>query len=565
MMESWKNPARAMRPVAARWDWPLVLFLTPLAFALTSFLINGFVDPYDEGLHFLAYPIYRAGRIPYIDFYPLFPPIWTYANIIIEEVFGDYLLAQRLWFLLQACLVVWASYALCLKVYSRRLAALGVVGLVIVFGFNPYWMPRWSGARLAVYALLLLLYIQHVERPKTGARGRLFVLGLVTGLANLYALDVGIHLTATGAAMFAVTFFGTKKGNFRGSARRFAAALAGFFLPLSLWAAYLAYYGALLRYISTYYYVYIFQLMPISTEILSGGEINFRNPRVILLSIFLLLLGSGLLYHAFYRGFVQRDLNGPRRALVMAMLLSFAVSVSTLRGVEGPQYLMFALVPIILWGGLIASRLPSLLQKFHKGRPERSAGKVRAALIQASALLTIAVLSKAVTPVDTASKIFVTEANIEAAGHLLRRDGWLGRNSSNVRQLACILDRHLDPLALYLRSHPRPGEAVLAFPMNVDIIPALAGRPSATAYPVAVLIMGSHARQLEYIHEIERARPRYAVVAPFMKFGGKKPIRPYFKPVYRYLGRHYRQAGDFPKNGYFQIWVRKKDRERAAK
>ncbi len=558
MMESLNNPVRALRPIAARWDWGLVLFLAPATFVLTSFLVNGFVDPYDEGLHFLAYPIYMSGRIPYVDFYPLFPPIWTYTNIIIEEVFGDYLLVQRLWFILQACLVVWASYALCLKVYSRRLAALGAVGLVILFGFNPYWLPRWSGARLAVYVILLLLYIQHVERPKSGANTRLFVLGLITGLANLYALDVGIHVTATGAAMLAVTFFGEQKGNIRDSAKDLAAALAGFFLPLSLWATYLAYQGALLKYISTYYYVYIFQLMPISTKILSGGDINSSNPRVILLSIFLFFLGAGLLYHVVYRGFVQKDLNGPRRAFVMAMLLSFAVSVSTLRGVEGPQYLMFALVPIILWGGFVASRLPSLIQKIHTGRPDRDTGKTGAALIQISAFLALAVLSKAVTPVEVASKIFVTQANLDVARHLLLHDGWLTQNSSTVKQLSCILDRHLDPFALYLRSHTRPGEAVLAFPMNVDIIPALAGRPSATSYPIAVLIMGSHVRQTEYINEIERTKPRYAVVAPFVKFGGKKAIRPYFRPVYRYLGRHYRQAKDSPKNGYFQIWVRKK-------
>jgi len=255
---------------------------------------------------------------------------------------------------------------------------------------------------------------------------------------------------------------------------------------------------------------------------------------------------------------VQKDLNGPRRAFVMAMLLSFAVSVSTLRGVEGPQYLMFALVPIILWGGFVASRLPSLIQKIHTGRPDRDTGKTGAALIQISAFLALAVLSKAVTPVEVASKIFVTQANLDVARHLLLHDGWLTQNSSTVKQLSCILDRHLDPFALYLRSHTRPGEAVLAFPMNVDIIPALAGRPSATSYPIAVLIMGSHVRQTEYINEIERTKPRYAVVAPFVKFGGKKAIRPYFRPVYRYLGRHYRQAKDSPKNGYFQIWVRKK-------
>jgi len=69
--------------------------------------------------------------------------------------------------------------------------------------------------------------------------------------------------------------------------------------------------------------------------------------------------------------------------------------------------------------------------------------------------------------------------------------------------------------------------------------------------------MGSPKLQLEYIKEIEREKPRYAVFFPAVSFGGRASIRPYFRPVYHYIIRHYRPAKDFPRGGAQQIWARR--------
>jgi len=539
--------------LAERWDWAMVIILTPIVLLLTSLVLNGIVDYYDEGLHYLAYPLFKAGKIPYLDFYPLFPPIWTYSNIILEAVFGQYLIVQRLWFVLQASFVVWACYAVSRRFYRRRIAAISIIAVIIIFGLHSFWVPRWSGARLAVYIGFLLLYMRHVKRTETGASARLFTLGLMTGLANLYALDVGIHITAVSAAMVVITFFGTTRSGIRKPALKFTAALAGFMLPLLLWAAYLAYHGALHGYVTTYYYVYMFQLMPISTKILSASDMNLGNLRFIMLAIFLILLSAGLLYGCIYKGFIKKGLSGKWRVLIMAMLLSSAVSVSTIRALDGPQYQMFALIPMLLWGGFTADRLASFLSKRTSPDKKRRAGTLITIIIIAG----LALPSYFMTTTETSTKILATRVNFTIARLLYEGDEGFNASFSTAPQLAGIGDNHLDTLIQYLHSHTSPDEAILAFPMSVGMIPALAGRHSATSYPIAILVMGSPELQLEYIKEIEREKPHYAVFYPAVSFGGRAPIRPYFRPVYHYIIRHYRPAKDFPQGGAQQIWVRR--------
>lgn len=560
-MQSGKNFDGALSRIAARWEWGLVICLTPIILILTSHLLTGYIDPYDEGIHYLSYPLYRAGKVPYLDFYPLFPPIWTYTNIIIEKIFGEYLLVQRLWFVLQASLVVWACYAICKKIYSRRLVTLGIIVLIISFGFHPYWLPRWSGARLAVYIGFLLFYMSHVKKPEAGAYTRLFFLGLLTGLTNLYAFDVGIHITAASAAMVLITFFGTRADSRGKSLLKLAISLAGFLLPLVLWAAYLAYHGSLYGYISTYYYVYMFQLMPISSKILSVRSLRLGDIRLIMLFIFLVFLTAGLLYTVIYRGLIKRELTGQWSVLLMAMLLSFAVSVSTLRGIAGPQYLMFSLIPMLLWGGFAIVKLTSYLSTIISDRPCHGLRIPVAALLRVIMLILLAIPAYGISAQETRIKIAAARTNISIIRGLYQGDEWFKRHSSTEPQLAYIADNRFDNLIDYLRTHTRPDEAILAFPMYVEIIPALAGRHSATSYPIPILIMGNRRRQLEYIEEIKRTRPRYAVIAPAARFGGRGRIKPYLRPIYIYLRYHYRQAEDFPKDGYFQIWVKKGQQE----
>jgi len=127
---------------------------------------------------------------------------------------------------------------------------------------------------------------------------------------------------------------------------------------------------------------------------------------------------------------------------------------------------------------------------------------------------------------------------------------------SSTPALTGTFDTTLDDIVAYLNSHTSQGESVLAFPMYTEMIPALAGRHSATRYPVPILVMGTPEGQRTYVEDIKRERPRYLVFFPDANFGGLEPVEPYFKPVYSYLFSHYRPVPGFVDDMAQQIWVR---------
>lgn len=524
---------------------------------LSSFLMGGAVDPFDEGIHLLSGALFRGGRVPYVDFYPLFPPIWTYAHIMVEAVFGPFLLAQRLWFVAQGCVTVVVCYALLRRFVSSRAIALFTITMVAIIGFNPFWLPRWSGARLAVYILFWFLFRYHAEGPVRGRGRRLFFLGLFVGLSNLYALDVGIHLTAAGIFMLAVELpRAVRSGEgYRPVVRDLIRCSSGFFLPLFLWGAYLAANGALTDYIVTYYYYYIVLLMPISTKILSGDKIVLMNEKVISLLIFGAYLAAGGLYLLLTGWF--RDGGRVRAVPLLAMALSFIVSVSTIRGVDGPQYQMFAFIPMLLWTGYWLDRAVGALPRmrfFSAGSRRADATKISVAGVL-MVLLPFAVLYTFYTG-TAKDRLRALKSNINIYRVASAGIPWPHGAFSTTPALRGTFDTTLDAMAGYLNSHTRPGEAVLAFPMYAEMIPALAGRHSATRYPVPILVMGSPEGQRAYIEDIEREKPRYLVFFPDANFGGKDPVEPYFKAVYSYLSAHYKPVDGFSEYNTQQIWVR---------
>jgi len=255
----------------------------------TSHVLSGALDAYDEGMHFLNYAMVMDGRLPYLDYYPLFPPIWVYLQIIIEALFGTTVLVQRLWFVVQGALVVAVSYATLARFVRSRLIAIAVTALITVLCMDAYWVARWSGARLAFY-LLFLLTLARAYTAEGGNRRWVFIAGLIAGVSNLYALDTGIHLTLAGAAVIVITAVTTRAGELKKGLAALASAVCGFAIPLFIWALYLAYNGSLAEYLRVYYLVYIMEMMPISARALSGGSLSLLAPRFALLALFLAFL-----------------------------------------------------------------------------------------------------------------------------------------------------------------------------------------------------------------------------------------------------------------------------------
>lgn len=520
----------------------LTIFLLALVFlSLTSFIAGERIDPYDEGMHFLNYAMFKTGRLPYIDYYPLFPPLWIYAHIALEYLFGELLIIQRIWFVFQGALVAAACYVLLKRVTSSKTLALGVLGLIMVFGFDPFWLPRWSGARLAVYIGFVLFLRRHLAAREGNAFLRLFLLGLYVGLSNLYAFDVGIHLTITGFFIYCIVFLTRPVALTKEKIMSFAISFAGFFAPLIAWSFYLHHHVALKGYIEAYYYLYMVVVMPISAKILSGGYITLANPRICVLAVFLLCLGVMFIYVAGYLRFLRQKITHSNLLLSVAILLTIMVSVSTVRGTQGPQFLMFTVIPMLLWAGFIIDRAVIVVKREY-------AVKIflfLAIFVGSIFLFKNVVVAKIVAFKDISPLFFNP-----------RMDTAHSMSFKRPAALRFVTDTNYDGLVRYLEANTNVNEPVLAFPWYVEGLPALAGRPSATRYPIPVLLLGSKAYQLDYVAQIEKEKPRLILFYPGAKFGGIEPLEPFYAPVYQYIREHYSPADDITQMQGPQIWVR---------
>lgn len=533
-----------------RWDILLVFFVSPIVIFLTAAVFNERIDAFDEGLHFLNYAMFKAGKVPYIDYYPVFPPLWTYSHIIWEWLFGEMLLIQRMWFVVQGILLIVVCYLFLRMVLSSRFIALGMLSMIVAFGLDPFWLPRWSGMRLAVYILFFILYWRYVSTPKKGEQYWQFFLGMYVGVSNLYAFDVGIHLTATGVFILFATMLKSPRVFDKKTGHSLITIFTGFALPLIIWAVYLRYHGVLIDYIVTYYYLYLYLMVPISAKMLSGGYISLKNYRVDMLIIFLVVLTTGLIYLVAWRGMIKKNLTDSNLILMAAIFLTLIVSGSSLRGTQGPQYLMFAFIPMLFWIGFLVNKLSQIIQNASFWK-QRGWFAIEFSLLIPIALLSTILFKEVFLNKINALKTSVLFVQSVENGYKLKADRF------RPATLKWQLDSQFDDISNYLSTHTGPDESILAFPINVEIIPALAKRHSATRYPVPILLIGSSGHQKKYISDIEREKPRYLVFFPEAKYGGVGSVEPFFEEVYEYIYEFYRPVYDFPLRAGQQIWVRK--------
>lgn len=532
------------------WDILLVVSISPVVVVLTSFIFNERIDAYDEGIHFLNYAMFKTGKIPYIDYYPLFPPIWTYSQIAVEYLLGDMLIIQRLWFVAQGVLLIFVCYIFLREIVSAKSLALGTLCMVIIFGLDPFWLPRWSGVRLAIYILFFVSYWRYSTSPKQWKQWWRFFLGLYIGASNLYAFDVGIHLTITG--IFIVILSMLKAPNIFERKSAIALSFGGFICPLLIWAAYLQYHGVLGSYVVTYYYLYMVLLMPISAKILSAGHVPLSNYRIGMLALFLAVLAAGLIYQIGYKGIIKKEYDDLNLVLITAMFMSFIVSASTLRGIQGPQYAMFALIPMLFWLGFLFDRL----KRFALERTTVFSRLHSRLALDFFLLAPLAIFNTLLFKGEVFAKYNAFKTAV-ALTRSLNNDYGLREIKYRPTTLKWQLDTQFDSITNYLYTHTRTDESILAFPMYVEIIPALARRNYATHYPIPILMMGSPKDQLAYIAEIEKEKPRYIVFFPEAKFGGLAPVKPFFGEVYKYIYTFYRPVYDFPLGLNQQVWIRR--------
>lgn len=167
----------------------------PLLFVV-SFLyfligITQIVDVYDEGI-----PVYGAervlnGEIPYRDFWTLYAPGQFYLLAGWFKIFGSSILAERVYGAIFKTLTSIAFFLLASRLASRGWSLAFWLVVTIWLKFFGYYASVSFPALFFVLASFYVLFgFFDRDKPKI----RLFIAGLLTGLAGLFRHDFGFYL-----------------------------------------------------------------------------------------------------------------------------------------------------------------------------------------------------------------------------------------------------------------------------------------------------------------------------------------------------------------------------------
>jgi hypothetical protein len=182
----------------------IAIGLVALAVALplpTLFQYQG--PPMEEGFMLVFPERVLAGDIPNKDFLHLYGPgsLWSLAAWF--EIAGRTLAAERFYGLVQHLGIIFALFRLALP-WGRRVATVcGLMGVLLVITPIGLAALAWNGgvALGLVGISLALLGAARADAAEAGARSRLFLGGVVFGLALLWRPDLVVGIGLAGIAL----------------------------------------------------------------------------------------------------------------------------------------------------------------------------------------------------------------------------------------------------------------------------------------------------------------------------------------------------------------------------
>lgn len=193
---STKNPWRGIVLLCA------VVFLTSYVFLFLG--MTRLPNIYDEGIVLTDAMRVTAGQVPHRDFYVNYGPAQFYVLAGLFKLLGQSLIVERLYDLFLKSLIVTAAFAIT-SVYCRRSIALGaaIVSTAWVFSIRVTGTAMVPVSLLGLIAAILLA---PVFARRLSAK-RLFVAGVIAGLAALFRYELGAGLLGIGTFVLALAAF----------------------------------------------------------------------------------------------------------------------------------------------------------------------------------------------------------------------------------------------------------------------------------------------------------------------------------------------------------------------
>jgi len=411
------------------------------------------------------------------DVFCLYGPLATWSVAFLFRVFGPSIVVWRAWIYGASAAGLVAAYLLLRGLLRTRTAALvatlaiGLVCSTAIPGMS--WSASRVGLGLGALACLCRAY---------GADPRrwLAATGALLGLALLYSQEVGVACALAVVAALALR---------PDRVRVLAWTAAGGAALLAPAVAYIAAQGALAATIDN---LFVFPRI----RVLGFGALPFPAlalARETLVAYFVpVVLGvSGIATAARWLGGERGARVGVELALFVFGALLFAAALSR----PDTNHFAFAAPPaLVLLAGLVEDA--ALL----------AASRAVALAARAAGAAAVALAAAALAPWWSwaGGNLFSFAApipadfrtlNLDRAGGALVPDG---------------LGDQLEQLVAAVRDRTAPDEPIWVFP-NEALIYYLADRPQATRFPLALFAV-TRAQRLELVAELERTRPRYAVV-----------------------------------------------------
>lgn len=190
--------------------WPKVVAASPwacLAVGMASSLLAVFVvyRPIEESYMVYYSWLMSLGRVPYRDFFVVYPPgAFAFLGLAFK-VFGASALLARFTVLLSSLLVAWFTFLLAQRLAVRR-AALVCAGITLAWGLPVYNSshPNWYALPLLMGAAVAACGIE--DGRGTGRLGRVFLVGVLVGVAATVKQSIGLlGLMAFGVVVLVAT------------------------------------------------------------------------------------------------------------------------------------------------------------------------------------------------------------------------------------------------------------------------------------------------------------------------------------------------------------------------